>query len=91
MTVAQSISYSSFHVAAVAYAERAMKLDDNSADAHKWYAITQGSRGQFLKISERIQNGFIFKTHIDRAVELNPNDSTLHHLLGRFCFEVDKL
>ena len=26
--------------------------------------------------------------HIDRAISLNPEESTLHHLRGRFCFEV---
>lgn len=26
--------------------------------------------------------------HIDRAISLNPVESTLHHLRGRFCFEV---
>jgi len=77
--------------AAFAAAEKALKLNDRSADAHKWYGITVGSKGDFLSTNEKIKNGFIFKEHIDRAVSLNPNDCTLHHLLGRFNYEVSQL
>lgn len=73
-------------------AEKALQLNDNSSDAHKWFAITLGSKGDFVPISERIKNGYIFKDHVDRAVRLNPSkDSSIHYLLGRFCFEVSNL
>ncbi|CAG7833903.1 unnamed protein product [Allacma fusca] len=78
-------------ISAVACAEKAVKLNENSAESHKWLAITSGSRGEFLKINDRIQSGFIFKEHVDRALALNPLDSSLHHLLGRFCYEVSQL
>ncbi|XP_068239344.1 regulator of microtubule dynamics protein 1-like isoform X2 [Palaemon carinicauda] len=73
------------------YAARALKLNDEHPEIHKWYAILSGARGEFLGIKERVQSGNVFKEHIDRALELNPDDSTLHHLLGRFCFEVSQL
>ncbi|CAG7734690.1 unnamed protein product [Allacma fusca] len=73
------------------YAQRALELNEDSADAHKWLAISTGSRGEFLKINEKIQNGYLFKEHIDRAVQINPADASLYHLLGRFCFEVSQL
>ena len=76
---------------ATSYAQIALKLNEQSADAHKWYAITLGSRGEFLKINEKIQNGYVFKEHIDRAITLNPTDASLHHLVGRFCFEVTEV
>ena len=75
-------------IIATTYAQKALKLNELSPDSHKWYAITLGSRGEFLKINEKIQNGYVFKEHIDRAIILNPNDASLHHLVGRFCFEV---
>ena len=73
---------------AVSYAEKGLKLNEESGNAHKWFAITLGSKGDFLPINDKIKNGFTFKEHVDRAVEINPQDPALHHLLGRFCYEV---
>jgi len=72
-------------------AEKALKLDDTSSDAHKWYAITIGTRSEFFSLNERIQSGFTFKQHVDKAVALNPKDAACYHLLGRFCLEVSQL
>lgn len=69
-------------------AEKALALNPNSANVHKWYAITLGSIGEFISINEKIQNGYKFKEHIDKAILISPTDSTLHYLLGRFCYEV---
>lgn len=70
------------------YAAKALELDDENANVHKWYGILAGAKGEFLSIKERIQNGKLFKLHIDKALQLKPKDATLHHLLGRFCYEV---
>jgi hypothetical protein len=63
-------------------------LDDHNADAHKWYAITLGSCGDFLPLKEKIENGYVFKQHVDKAISLRPMDYSLYHLLGRFEYEV---
>ncbi len=47
-----------------------------------------GSRGEFVSIKEKIEDGFEFKQHVDIAAQLAPADHTIQHLLGRFCFEV---
>ncbi|KAK7076822.1 Regulator of Microtubule Dynamics, partial [Halocaridina rubra] len=73
------------------FAEKALSFNKDHAEIHKWYAILAGARGEFLGIRERVQSGNVFKKHIDHALELNPRDSTLHHLLGRFCYEVSQL
>jgi len=75
----------------VEYAKQAVALDDLNANCHKWYAINLGSSSDFLPIKEKIGNGFVFKKHLDKAIELNPNDYTLYHILGRFEFEVKLL
>ncbi len=72
------------------YAKRALDADKDNAEANKWFAITIGSLGPYVGVSEKIRNGALFKAHIDKAILLNPNDPMLHHLLGRFCFEVKK-
>lgn len=62
---------------------RAIESDDSSSEAHKWFAIVVGSRGEYLGIKEKILDGFEFKRHIDRASEISPQDHTIRHLQGR--------
>jgi hypothetical protein len=78
-------------IVGVRYAEQALKLDDSHAEAHKWFAVTVGSRGEFLGTKERIEAGFLFKKHVEKALALKPRDPYLHHLLGRFTYEVNVL
>lgn len=78
-------------MAAVEDGKEALRLDELNGEAHKWFAIALGSRGEFGGVKEKIMDGYEFKKHIDRAAELNPRDYIIHHLLGRFCYEVSKL
>ncbi|KAJ9578255.1 hypothetical protein L9F63_005525, partial [Diploptera punctata] len=73
------------------YAQRALELDESDAEAHKWFAVTVGSRGEFLGTKEKIEDGYVFKNHVDTALKLRPDDPSLHHLLGRFKYEVATL
>lgn len=63
--------------------EEAINLNPKSADAHKWLAILIGSRSDYQSLKDRIADGHLFKKHLDKALELNPKDSSLHHMLGR--------
>ena len=76
---------------AVQSGQRALDINQDISEAHKWYAISLGSRGEFQGVKEKILDGFEFKKHIDRAAELNPGDHITHHLLGRFCYEVSQV
>merc|ERR1719234_1757102 len=71
--------------------EEALALDSKNSEAHKWFAIALGSRGEFGGVKEKILDGFEFKKHIDLAADLNPRDHITQHLLGRFCYEVSQL
>ena len=44
-----------------------------------------------MGIKEKILDGYEFKKHVDLAAQLAPNDPTIQHLLGRFCYEVAEL
>lgn len=68
-----------------------MELDESNAEAHKWFAVNVGNRGEFLGTREKIEDGFVFKQHVDIALALQPDDPSLHHLLGRFSYEVSIL
>uniref|UniRef100_A0A131YBD4 Regulator of microtubule dynamics protein 1 n=1 Tax=Ixodes ricinus TaxID=34613 RepID=A0A131YBD4_IXORI len=76
---------------AFAYAKEALAADDKNAEVHKWYAITIGSLSEFIGVQQKIQNGYEFKEHVDIAAKLKPTDPTLHHMLGRWSFEVATL
>lgn len=66
-------------------------LDVQNADLHKWCAILVGLNGDFLPVAEKIKNGYRFKELVMGALEIRPNDADLHHLLGRFKYEVASL
>lgn len=76
---------------AFGYARDALAADEKNPEVHKWYAITIGSLSEFVGVQQKIQNGYEFKEHVDTAVKLKPSDPTLHHMLGRWCFEVATL
>lgn len=65
-----------------------MELDGSHAEVHKWFAISVGARGELLGIREKIEGALKFKQHVDKALALQPNDPSAHHLLGRFKYEV---
>lgn len=73
------------------YAKRALDLDNNEAEAHKWYAVLTGAYGDYLGMKDKIEGGYVFKTHVEKAIVLRPEDASLRHLVGRFKYEVANL
>lgn len=71
--------------------ESALRLKEDDANTHKWYAILIGTRSEFGSISERISDGFLFKEHVERALALNSSDGALHNLMGQFKYETASL
>ncbi|XP_034190127.2 regulator of microtubule dynamics protein 1 [Osmia lignaria lignaria] len=57
----------------------------------KWYAILVGLNGDYLSTAEKIKNGVRFKNYVEMALDMRPNDSELHYLLGRFKYEIANL
>ncbi|XP_053917716.1 regulator of microtubule dynamics protein 2 isoform X3 [Cuculus canorus] len=72
-------------------AEKAVQLDAKSAESHQWFAIMCGYMSQFESIQNKIRNGYLFKEHLDKAIELNPRDPLLYYLNGRWCYSVAQL
>ncbi|XP_009999767.1 PREDICTED: regulator of microtubule dynamics protein 3 [Chaetura pelagica] len=71
--------------------EAALQKWDQSAECHQWYAVLCGQLAEHESIQKRIQTGYIFKEHVDKAIELKPEDPKSHYLLGRWCYEVSHL
>ncbi|CAI9601563.1 unnamed protein product [Staurois parvus] len=72
-------------------AEHALQKGGQSAECHKWFAILCGQLSEHEGIQKRIQIGYIFKEHIEKAIALQPNDSKCYYLLGRWCYQVSNL
>ena len=70
--------------------EKCLELN-SSADGHKWFAIISGMLGQYQSVGDKIKGGYLFKEHIEKAIQIRPCESSLHHLLGRWSFEVSQL
>lgn len=75
----------------IAEAEKAIELDKDNSNAHKWYAIILGSTTEYETLQNQILLGFKYKEHIQEAIRLNRNDPANYHLLGRWCFEISML
>lgn len=72
-------------------AEKAVQLDASSAESHQWFAIMCGYMSQFESVQNKIRNGYLFKEHLDKAIELKPQDPFLYYLNGRWCYSVAQL
>lgn len=71
--------------------EEAVQLNPNCADSHQWYAITCGIMADYDTINNKIKNGYLFKDHLDKAIELKPHDPLSYYLMGRWCYAVAQL
>ncbi|NXX12471.1 RMD3 protein, partial [Podargus strigoides] len=71
--------------------EIALQSWDQSAECHQWYAVLCGQLSEHESIQKRIQTGYVFKEHIDKAIELKPEDPRSYYLLGRWCYQVSHL
>jgi len=74
-----------------AIAEKGLKVGDNVAFCHKWYAILLGQMGDYTSLTDKLNNSFKVKEHALKANELHPKDATTLHVLGRWCSEVAKI
>ncbi|KAM4663253.1 regulator of microtubule dynamics protein 3 isoform 1-T3 [Discoglossus pictus] len=72
-------------------AEYALQRGEQCADCHKWFAILCGQLAEHEGIQKRIQIGYLFREHIEKAISLKPQDSKCYYLLGRWCYQVANL
>ncbi|XP_071444685.1 regulator of microtubule dynamics protein 1-like isoform X2 [Hetaerina americana] len=70
------------------YISEALSLNEKNSAVHKWMSIMIDATSKFQGIKEKITQAYVMKKHMLRAVELNPKDATVLHLLGTWCFEV---
>ncbi|VVC25988.1 Tetratricopeptide-like helical domain [Cinara cedri] len=72
----------------VKWAKHALEMYPGNCNAHKWFAICSGARGQLGSTKEKIEGGYIFQNHINEAIKINNRDPTLYYLKGKLEYEV---
>ncbi|GIX83958.1 regulator of microtubule dynamics protein 1 [Caerostris extrusa] len=65
---------------ALRFIDNALEINEECWPAHKWRAILLDYVWRYKSTKGRIIHSF------DRAIELNPTDSTSYYLLGEWCF-----
>lgn len=65
---------------------KALEIDESNYACHKWMAVLLDAKCELVGIKERISQLENVKKHMEKAVELNPEDPTNWHLLGNFAF-----
>uniref|UniRef100_H3CFL0 Regulator of microtubule dynamics protein 2 n=1 Tax=Tetraodon nigroviridis TaxID=99883 RepID=H3CFL0_TETNG len=71
--------------------EEAVRLNPTCAESHQWFAIMCGIMTDYDSVQNKIKNGYIFKDHLDKAIELKPQDPLSYYMLGRWCYAVSQL
>jgi len=71
-------------VQALAFARRALEIDDKNSDAHLAVAISLGKKTEFMTNREKIETSREIRKHAERALALNPKCDYAHHMLGRW-------
>lgn len=78
-------------LAGLQHALAAHEADDACAGAHHWLAIMTCSCAEFEGPAAQIKTAFFFREHLQRAIELAPDDPAQYFALGRWCYEVSQL
>nr|XP_048272175.1 regulator of microtubule dynamics protein 2 isoform X2 [Myodes glareolus]XP_048272176.1 regulator of microtubule dynamics protein 2 isoform X2 [Myodes glareolus] len=71
--------------------ERAITRAPTNGHCHLWYAILCGYVSEFEGLQNKINCGHLFKEHLDKAIQLLPEEPLLYYLKGRYCYTVSKL
>jgi len=76
---------------ALDFSRAALRANEAHANVHKWTAVLSNALGERGATRDRILGAVAFETHTKRALQLAPDDPTVHYLLGLFSFEISKL
>lgn len=73
------------------YASAAYKKKPDEFNVLKWIAALTGGRTDFMGTKEKIEQGYVFKELLDKALAINPNEFSLLHMRGRFSYSIASL
>lgn len=71
--------------------EKAVTRAPMNGHCHLWYAVLCGYVSEFEGLQNKVNYGYCFKQHLDKAIQLIPEEPFLYYLNGRYCYAVSKL
>ncbi|XP_053781218.1 regulator of microtubule dynamics protein 2 [Desmodus rotundus] len=71
--------------------EKAITRAPMNGHCHLWYAVLCGHVSEFEGLQNKINYGHRFKEHLNKAIQLLPEEPFLYYLKGRYCYTVSKL
>lgn len=66
------------------YAQRALALDPNLADANLSMALCYAKLTPYMGNKEKVKSSKLIRDYAQKAVDLNPKSDYAHHMLGRW-------
>lgn len=73
------------------YANRCVELAPDVAGGHQYYAILIGRIGEIEGTKQKIENSYAVKEHTVKAIELDPENDSNYHVMGRWHFALADL
>ncbi|GMS80295.1 hypothetical protein PENTCL1PPCAC_2470 [Pristionchus entomophagus] len=73
------------------YAQAAASLNDHKFIILKWAAILTGSATDYVGTKEKIEQGNVFKSYLDKALAMDSKEYSLLHMRGRYAYSVANL
>jgi tetratricopeptide (TPR) repeat protein len=71
---------------AYSYADAAVKQNDAHFAGHKWMSVLLDAKSGLDGLRERVGQLHNVKYHMEKAVELNPEDATSWYILGEYAY-----
>ncbi|XP_036149301.1 regulator of microtubule dynamics protein 1 isoform X1 [Monomorium pharaonis] len=83
---AQKLTYEGYDLMCMA-----LDIKEDHYAVHKWISLFLNNKSSLEGTKANIKESYNIKKHILRALELKPDDATLHYMLGFWCYEVSNL
>ncbi len=73
------------------HAEKCVAKAPELAEGHQYYAILVGKIGELEGTKQKIKNSYKVKEHALQAIELDPDNDSNYHVMGRWHFTLSEL
>ncbi len=73
------------------YAQRCVEIAPNTAEGHQYYSILIGRIGEIEGTKQKIENSYAVREHTMKAIELDPDNDSNYHVMGRWHFALADL